>query len=547
MQNFKILQLLDLISGIFKALKIDYPTMRKILQVKLTMDQRRVPTMFQANMTEKKEKDNQLLKSLGIYVLYGLILVPFLFLGDYYFEMSLFFGVSMFILMTSLISDFSSVLLDVRDKTLLNTKPVDERTVNAAKFVHVVIYISQLTGAFLFIPLIVAIFAKGILFFLLLIAEIVLLVLFVVALTALIYIYILQFFTAEKLRDIINYVQILLSVSIVIGYQIVIRMFEFTDMNFVYTFEWWHVVLPPIWFAGPFDLFFQSNQSGAAGLMTVLAIVVPISAFMLYYRLVPSFERNLQKLMSSSSTSKGSRWNLSDLWARMLCRSREEQSFFRFSASMIKRERDFKLRVYPSLGMALVFPFIFLMNFVSMESFDALRESNMHFNIYFTAIVIGPVVYMLRHSSRYKGSWIFFASPIKNKSMFYSATLKAFLILLYFPVYFVVAIAFVWIFSGRIIPDLIAVAIAIILQTLISYKLTNNDVFPFSRPFETAQQAGSTMKFFLMMFFTGIFFVFHWLSSKIDYGVYIYIAILLIATIVSWKMVFRQKKMLIDM
>ncbi|MFZ3579919.1 hypothetical protein [Virgibacillus sp. DJP39] len=56
--------------------------------------------------------------------------------------------------MTSMISDFSTVLLDVRDKNILSTKPVDKRTISAAKMVHVSIYMSLLTGAFVAVPLI---------------------------------------------------------------------------------------------------------------------------------------------------------------------------------------------------------------------------------------------------------------------------------------------------------------------------------------------------------------------------------------------------------
>ncbi|WP_217586050.1 hypothetical protein [Lentibacillus saliphilus] len=547
MKEFRSLKLLDLVRGLIGRMGINYETMRKILQVKLTMDQRRVPTMFQANMTEDKQDDYQFLKSLGIYVLYGLILIPFLFMGDYFIQMSIFFGVTMFILMTTLVSDFSAVLLDVRDKTLLNTKPVNERTVNAAKIVHIIIYITQLTGAFLLIPSIVAIFSKGIFFMIVLFFVMTLLILLIVALTALIYIYILKFFSSEKLRDIINYVQIFMSIGIVVGYQIVIRVFEFTDFDVIYTFEWWHIFIPPVWFGGLFDLVLQNNQSGVAVPMSLLAVVVPLLAIALYYRLMPTFERNLQKLMEETGPNKKSRWDFTAFWAKLFCRSREEQLFFRFSSIMMKRERDFKLRVYPSLGLALVFPFIFHLNYISMESFASLRDSNMHLTIYFTAITIGPVVLMLRYSPNYKGSWMFLVSPLQQRSRIYSATLKAFLFQLFVPLYAVLCAVFVFIFSARIIPDLIVVFMAIVLLTLISYKLTNNDELPFSRPFESAKEAGSTVTLFLLMLITGAFALFHWLVSMLPYGVYGYMGVLSVITIVSWYVAFRPKKPLIEL
>lgn len=138
MREFQSLKVLAVFKGIFTRLGVDYAMMEKILQIKLTMDERRVPTIF--NDTGKKKEGNQFLKSLWVYGLYGLILIPFLLIGEnYIFQMSLAFGMILFILMTSMISDFSAVLLDVRDKNIIQTKPVTRRTIAAAKIVHIMI------------------------------------------------------------------------------------------------------------------------------------------------------------------------------------------------------------------------------------------------------------------------------------------------------------------------------------------------------------------------------------------------------------------------
>src|SRR5690625_162233 len=237
MNDFMSLKIVDVFRPVFRLLKINYPVMRNILHVKLMMDGRRVPTVFSSS---KKQKGNQFLKSLLIYMLYSLILIPFVFGNEPMLQMSLIFGISMFLLMTSMIADFSAVLLDVRDKTILHTKPIDLRTINAAKLVHIIIYMTLLTGAFTLIPSIVMLYVKGVSFFLLFLVVLFLFVSFIIALTTLIYLFILRFFSGERLKDIINYVQIALSIGIIVGYQIVIRAFDFTDMNFGYHFSWWH-------------------------------------------------------------------------------------------------------------------------------------------------------------------------------------------------------------------------------------------------------------------------------------------------------------------
>ena len=253
MRDFQSLKFLALFKHVFIKLGIDYEAMKKILRIKLTMDERRVPTIF--NDTRKKKDGNQFLKSLWIYGLYGLMLIPFIVFGDnYIFQMSIVFGMIMFILMTSMIADFSSVLLDVRDKNILHTKPISGKTISAAKIVHVMIYMSFITGAFVAIPLVVGLFRHGLVFTLIFLAELLLTMLFVVVFTSLLYLFVLRFFDGERLKDIINYVQILFSVGVIIGYQILIRSFEFVDLDFTYTFSWWHLFIPPIWYGAPFEL-----------------------------------------------------------------------------------------------------------------------------------------------------------------------------------------------------------------------------------------------------------------------------------------------------
>src|SRR5690625_8033505 len=122
--NKKVLRLLDLLRPLFQGLKIDYPVMRNIVEVKLMMDTRRTPTIFAGS--KKKESSNQFIKSLLIYMLYSLILLPFICGDAYMMQMSIFFGIRMFILMTTMIADFSAVLLDVCDMLIFYINICDD-------------------------------------------------------------------------------------------------------------------------------------------------------------------------------------------------------------------------------------------------------------------------------------------------------------------------------------------------------------------------------------------------------------------------------------
>ena len=172
--------------------------MRKILQIKFIMDSRRVPTIVSNSSKKEKENDskdeNNFNKSLLIYGFIGIIIVPIVWMGEnFIFQMSFVFGILMFMIMTSLISDFSSVLLDIRDKNIIFSKPVNSKTLSMAKIIHVLTYMFFITVSLSGAGLVAALVRHGILFFLIFLLEIILMDLFIVVLTALLYLIILKF------------------------------------------------------------------------------------------------------------------------------------------------------------------------------------------------------------------------------------------------------------------------------------------------------------------------------------------------------------------
>lgn len=151
--------------------------------------------------------------------------------------MTLYFEVVMFITSTAFISDFSSVLLDIKDKNIISTKGVSSKTLNAAKLTHIFIYVFSLTLGLNMFSLIMSL-RYGILFFVVFFLKIVLIDLLMIMLTAFIYFIILKFFDGEKLKDMINFVQIILAIGIVLMYQLIVRIFHIININGPYVAKW---------------------------------------------------------------------------------------------------------------------------------------------------------------------------------------------------------------------------------------------------------------------------------------------------------------------
>lgn len=539
MKNYKILKILDKFKKVFEKFNIDYEIMRKILQVKLTMDGRRTSTILQNNKTynENKKESNNFIKSLWFYGLIGLFLVSFILMDNsIMFQMTIVISVVLFMVMISLISDFSSVLLDIRDKGIVLTKPINPRTLSMAKTIHICIYIFSITFALTAPSLIAGLIKYGFLFFILFFIELIFMNLFIVSLTALLYLILLKFFSGEKLKDIINYFQIVLSIVMIVGYQVIAQSFRFIDANIVFEPKWWYFLLPPVWFGAPFDMILKGNISWYNIVFTIMLIFIPILSIKLYMKYIPSFERNLQKLDQESGACKEKIGLLQKL-SKYICKNKVEELFFNFAYNMMKNEREFKLKLYPSLGLAIAFPLIMIFLIFHGDKSYRSMGNKAYFSIYFCIVMIMTGIDFLKYSSNYKGASIYRYTPISKVGPIFKGTLKAFIIKFIVPIILVESIVYILIFGIRIFPDILGVFCTGIFAVILFFKITPKSL-PFSKPLNNIGK-DIVAETLMMMAFIGVLALIHFAFTFINYGAYIYLLIIIVLNIITWKICFN--------
>ncbi|WP_139892448.1 hypothetical protein [Bacillus sp. D386] len=535
MKKFMSLRVLDRGQKLFQWMGIDYPVMRRILQVKLTMDARRVPTLMNDGSGNTGKDSNQFLKSLWVYALMGLILIPFIIMGEnYFFQMSMLFAVFMFFIITSLISDFSHVMLDIRDQSILLSRPVDGRTVSVAKLIHIIIYLGTITLIFIAPAFIAAIVTQGIGFSLLFLLVIILIDIWIVLLTALIYLVILKYFDGEKLKDFISYVQISLSILMIVGYQLTVRIFDLVDRQVEFTPTWWSYILAPIWYAAPFEVKLNGNFAWQYILLISLAVIVPLVSVIIYIKNVQNFEQYLQKLTNhTGALSKKKRSHFS----MFLLRNKEERVFYHFAKNLMKNEQAFKLKVYPSIGMVIIFPFITLLNQFGENGWKGIQNGSGYYTIYFSALMIPTIAIALRYTDSYKGAWIYRASPLQSAKSIFIGTWNAVMAKYVLPIYLAYSFLFILIYGSAIFWDLLIGLFTLFIMAVLSFR-TYTIILPFSKP-TSATQENEGIKTVFLLFILGVFAGFHFLISKVEYGLYGYGGVLLITAILVWRYGFR--------
>ena len=338
MKEYKFLKLLDTFKGIYTKIGVDYDKMRLILSMKLTLDSRRTSTiMMNSAEGDSEEGKNSFNKALIMYAIMGIFIgLTTMFSFNKMYTYTISFGMFMFLILTIFISDFSNVLLDMRDKNIIGTKGIDNKTINAAKLTHICYYIF-LTSLALSWLTIIGMFRSGILIGVIFILELIIIDIFMVVITALLYLLILRFFDGEKVKDIINFVQIALTIIMTISYQFLGRMFDIVDLNIIYESKIWNIFLPPMWFAAPLYAIDGGQINKIIITLIVLAFLVPIIAITLYIKNTSKFEDSLSKLNIAKNNEKERKNGLFYKIGRYMCRNNEEKAAYHLSVCIIKR------------------------------------------------------------------------------------------------------------------------------------------------------------------------------------------------------------------
>jgi len=525
----------------FKRAGVNVTQLKAILSTKLTMDNRISSSFGQLRRTGKKKATTHASLKLVLGSLFmGLFLLYSFSFGDQMLlKLSIFF--SLFILFVSilLITDFTSVLIDIRDNLILLPKPISDATFLAVRLLHIMIRISIVVIP-LSLPACIASFllesSAIIVPFLLLIF---LSTLFSVFVINSIYLVILKITTPAKFQSIISYIQIGFAVVLYAGFQILPRIINqpglsslnLADISFLKFF-------PPFWFAESCLSLAHLNFDSGSIISLILSLLVPVlSIWMVITFLAPSFNSKLTMISAGKmEQSYGKVENVSCLnpkhfWvnrlAGWLTERGSEYMGFVFAWKMMGRSRDFKMKVYPSFGYVVVLfvmmfyrsPFVF-----SGHSAPVTESLPLFFLMYFSSFVLINVLQQLPYSDKFRASWLLFVAPIESPGKVICGALKSAMVSFSFPISLLVAIIGFLFWGIEVLPQLILGFMnGLTMASLITFVILRK--LPFSHAFNESTKGSSTIRSLLILLIPLLFGGIHWLISGSNISVVIFFLI----------------------
>jgi hypothetical protein len=319
------------------------------------------------------------------------------------------------------------------------------------------------------------------------------------------------------------------------GYQLMPRMLQNSTISKTsiseFTFSSYY---PPYWFADACMIL--SGKGGSQSILNpVLSILVPLlSIFLVVRYFAPAFSSKLSMITGSSAEIKapikrkkenGKSFSFFDSIAKLITKPGAEHTGFIFTNKMTGRSRDYKMKVYPSLGYMIVFGFIMLFQKsggLSNISTSGHMAPMLIFIIYLSSMFLSTALLQLPYSDKFKASWLFFVTPVSSPGMLISGAVKCIIVKFFIPFAIFITALGVVLQGPSIIPNMILGSVNVLaITTFIAYLLFRK--IPFSTLQEGTAKGSTFIKSMSIMFGPIGFGVLHWLISG-----YIWVVILLI-------------------
>ena len=538
MEDFFSLKILDLFRPLFEAFGVEYEKMRLIVSMKLTLDKRK---------NNSSENKNSLMQSVILYLVIGLVASRIIVMPiDIMTKMTVLFALIFVMLLTCFITDFSSVILDTYDRHIIGITDVKDITLNMAKIVHIVIYISIMSFSISAFSILMILMAYNIGFCLLFILCMILMDFLLIMMTSVIYYLLIKIFKGEKLKDVLNLFQIFMILVFSIMYYLITSSLSDIQINYTFSIKAYDLFIPFMWFASLFCVIFYGKIQTLYIIMAILGIIVPILSIFIYIKLTPAFEKNLDKLEQVSYNEKDSKSKKSFVskLANKICKNNEEKSFFEFIYINLSRDREFKTRVYPTLASGIIMPLVLLIvtydrSMSIMEYLKSLSTTNNFLNIYLAVILLQNCILLLKYSKEYEASFIYDVLPISKKKNIYSAEFKVIIIKLFVPVFIIIGIPYLILFKSKFIVHLLIAFVSTIFISMGTFRV-NDKSLPFSEDYAVTANTSNFLNIIKSIGFVGVAVLLHYLiilKTPYIFSVAYLILLILIMKII-WNKVF---------
>jgi ABC-2 type transport system permease protein len=494
---------------LWQSMGADVAQLRAILDVRLTLDDRN-PMAIGRMKPKKDRKYGSILNLLTSLVLGFMYIFPLIVVKDRVFSMAIYFTLLMTVIIFMLITDFSNVLFDSRDKYILFPRPVNDQTLVLARLLHVFIYLLRIILPMALPAWVMLGYVDGWKSALLFTLPLVLMVFMVLFIVNSIYLVVLRLARPEKFKDIINYFQVVTSVIFFASVYMMPRFFDpERPPDFNILSARWIRYAPSYWFGVCWSWIGCPVNLPGTSLLSVLAIIVPLCCMYVLVRwLAPRFSQRISGIDAVDTeayrpqgTTRKAPGKFYQKIAYAFNRNDDARAGFAIAWLQTSRSRSFKMRVYPTFAFVPIYFFynLTLGKHSFSYTYEHLKEGSRYlFLLYTSSFVMISALTYLTMSDQYKAAWIYYATPVEKPGKIMIGAFKALWVKYFLPFFIFLSVFVLYIWGAPAIWDIVLAMVNVTLFVSCMARISYRHL-PFSLKEQAKQSGNRLLKSFLVM------------------------------------------------
>lgn len=479
-----------------------------LLGVYLKQDLRGSRAFVRMGSREYATSNWSLLVVAVMYVLMGLSIAVYVFTGMDVFVFSVIaLSFTFFIVALSVVAESGNVIFNETETDIIAHLPVGPRTIFVAKVANLLLFTLLLTAAINLFPIVFGIWAEGssALFAVAHGAAAAAVALFGTTFVVASYGVLMRYVSKQRFDNMVAYCQVGLALLFMLGFQFLPRVMDFRHAPATASFHWYYLLYPPAWYSGLAMLLmgrFSVASAGLAGLglIALALLVVPAlrkvasgySSFISQLaetpgRIGPKHEQG--EASPASGLREETRAVFGSLKAVLLSRP-AERAVFDLVAVYLRRNREMKVRLYPSLAYFIIFP---LMALVTEGLPDPFLGQSMGFYSTVGALMVCFVtlsaVEGLVFSEHYQAGYILRVAPIGTLGDVHRALRKAVVCFVVVPGFAVLFLFYGMLWRNPLHAALFLAPWVVLTPPTLMLPFLRREVVPLSRKYQKGQQS----------------------------------------------------------
>ncbi len=518
----------------------DYYQFITILKLRLTIDGRK------SRKSHTSSNMGLVLQSVVQLFIGFIIAISFIMIRSEFTFYYLMHSIIMVMMSMMIISEFTTILFDTSENSIIIPLPVKGNTLSLARNVHILLYLLLIAFSLSIPALIIGVFKFGIISGVVFLFSIILNVTFTLFIANILYLVLMQMASGERLKNIMMYIQICIAILFMGAYQFGTILIDKTHIaDLTLPIYWYTHFIPPAIFAGLVETFSISVFDFQHLLFVVESLLIPICSLWITTRfLTPVFNQKLLYLSGGSELNVKKTVKTTSYYYRLMeflfTRNKEERAAFKLVWYMSGNERLFKQSFFPSLAYIVI---LIVVQFTrSGTSVEQLIGSSKYFIALYSFLLISfTLTSTIVLGDNHNVGWLFKVLPVETPAEYFKGFIKSAFVRFFNPFYFVISIVIVVLWGVAVIPDIIIAWLTIYLCTLLLFYIQSPQ-FPFSHPKATNQGGANFAKIFGLILLSVMLGFIHYLLNKWDiYGrlslvIFYTIGIVIVNRVIVYKL-----------